>query len=844
VTAAVIAIAVLLYPAAADQQINLADFGRVVKFDGDSPATFEVRELESGVDGWPVWTGPDGQSMIGVEWDQPRELAEVEIEFRHAIADRDRIRVQYFQPHPPTTQPSAGPSIDDPFHGQWVTAKADWWAGDRFVGFAFAPMNEESPGRGLPADATRKTRRLRFLLGVRKQELPAVRYLRAYGPARTVEAAFDIRLDRLSPLRSPLRATVLNGLLVESDGTTGHSTFLESEPLRLRTRFAAADTAGPNRTIVTLADDTNASISFSFLPAEAVERGVLQVPALGATIVCVGADKDLQAGGRPGRSIFDRLTTGPAPSLETALQEILGSGEKPPRPATAPAESAADYRLLLDQAMDLDLPDVTLTRFYQEELVKLLSAIDGRTTKSSPPSVQEFTRSAKPSPTCPHARALEYLGFSAINESFFDACVEAGSKAALAGRFGPTPHGLLAVPRPDEKTARETTSLEHAVLLTLFNEHYLLTGDRRWLARNAPSMTAACDLIAERPEADPEADTLAKEDEFWGRRLLPPGPIEGSPAWLWWLSANAYTARALRMTAASLDHVNDPAAVRITEQAAAFAEHLTQSCREAMRRAPVIRLADGQFVPHQPIRSRLRSRDPSWLLEAIHGPVHLLGCGIYAPDAPEASWILRDAEDNILPAVGLSPPDQPDGPLHRAAFVAGCAASPAGPPPLVSAYLNAGLHRHAGRAFYNLLAAHLAAIAPAADDRPPGNLGPTLLVWLRQLLVLERGSELDLLPGVPAEWLTRGRRIAVHRAPTAFGPLDLTVESAGDADRIHVRLDSPVRNGPTALRLWLRAPRPLLTVTCNGQRLATFEPVSGLVRIPVGTARAEIIVTY
>src|SRR5512143_3268147 len=76
----------VLMPAATDQRINLADFARVVKFVSDTPARLEVQELETGPDGWPVWTGEGGQSMIGIEWDEPRDIAEAEIEFRHAIA--------------------------------------------------------------------------------------------------------------------------------------------------------------------------------------------------------------------------------------------------------------------------------------------------------------------------------------------------------------------------------------------------------------------------------------------------------------------------------------------------------------------------------------------------------------------------------------------------------------------------------------------------------------------------------------------------------------------------------------------------------------------------------------
>ncbi|HSW45971.1 MAG TPA: hypothetical protein VLM89_10410 [Phycisphaerae bacterium] len=831
-----------------DRRINLAEFGRSVRFEGDTPAMLEAHELESSPDGWAVWTGEDGQSMIGLEWDEPRVLAEAEIEFRHAIADRDQIRVQYFLPHMPTTQPAAEPMPDDPFHGQWVTAKSDWWAGDRFVGFAFAPMNEELKTVGVPADATRRTRRLRFLLGKRNKELPPVRYLRAYGPARPVEAAFEIRLDRRSPLMPPLRASVVNGLLIDEDGKPTRSMTVEATLARLKVRHAEGDRTSGSRTIVTLADDKNSTTGFSFLPAEVVERGTIHVSPYGASIAHVGTSKDLAADSKPaGASVFDRLNKGGSLSLEEMRRELQGVNSVAAGLDDLLKRHGDRYRPLLNEAMAVELPEPFLNTFWQAQILKLLVQADARPDDpQAAASVAAFARSVRLPADCHHVRALEYVGLSALNDAFFDACVMDETLHRLAGRFPTNQEGVLAIPTAAGRERPDRSCLEHAAVLELFSEHYRFTGDRRWLARQASRLAAACDFISRHREGDEESDTLAKEDKYWGQGLLPPGPIEGSPSWLWWFTVNAYAARGLRMTAESLAEVNDVAADRLAGQATAFKEHLARSCGESMLRSPVMRLAEGQYVPIQPICSRLRGRGESPQVEVAYGAVHLIGTGVYAPDSPQAEWILRDAEDNLLPSVGIEYPVKPGAGADLAKLLRLCEASPVGPPPLVSAYLLRQQPQHALRAFDLFMAADLAVHAVRGDlDRDaPSHIGAALLVWLRQLLILEHGGELDLLAGVPADWLAPGKRITVRRAPTWFGPVNLDIESAADANRVTVRLDASWRQEPAGVRLWVRTPRPMRTVLCNGQRLASLDVVSGMIRLPASTERAEIVVTY
>ncbi|HOB74349.1 MAG TPA: hypothetical protein PKG54_07475 [Phycisphaerae bacterium] len=305
---------ILIGGAGADGRIDLAEFGRVVEYLGDSPETLEVRSLERGVDGWTAWRGPDGQFMIGLEFDEPRDLQEVGIEFRHAIADRHLVQVQYFRQHNlRQANPRSGPAnrapADDRFHGEWVTAKAEWWAGDRDVNFKFVPYSQELAAAGAQAKSSpaggrrkgrqevlppeldvsyRRTYRIRFLLGDR--ELPPVRYIRAYGPRPAVEGRFDLQFEADAALRLPLEASVVNGFLLQGEGRVPVMEMtLDKTPVSLLIRYARGDVDTPTRTKVTLRQTGEPRREVSFLPAEVANKGRIRVPSAGVTISHRGA---------------------------------------------------------------------------------------------------------------------------------------------------------------------------------------------------------------------------------------------------------------------------------------------------------------------------------------------------------------------------------------------------------------------------------------------------------------------------------------------------------------------------------------------------------------------------
>jgi len=296
-------VAVLAVPAVgrSSKRIDLVEFGRVVEpTDEPTRATTSADELVRGSEGWDAVRGPDGQYTIGVEWDKPREITEVNIEFRHAIASRDQIKVQYWR-----TAPSGAAKSDRPAGagGEWRTPKAEWWAGDRDVSFLLLPADQEGPRRDGGRDSARRTNRIRFLCG-NQDDLPPVRYLRAFGPAPVATDTFDVRFDRQGDLTPPIMCRIVNGFFLAGDAkTTMTSAIVHQQPGSLQIRYARTDSASPNRTHVTLGPVDQSEVEYGFYPAEVARRGQVRLNEAGMLIERRGgkpAESQEPAATRPG----------------------------------------------------------------------------------------------------------------------------------------------------------------------------------------------------------------------------------------------------------------------------------------------------------------------------------------------------------------------------------------------------------------------------------------------------------------------------------------------------------------------------------------------------------------
>ena len=126
--------------------------------------------------------------------------------------------------------------------------------------------------------------------------------------------------------------------------------------------------------------------------------------------------------------------------------------------------------------------------------------------------------------------------------------------------------------------------------------------------------------------------------------------------------------------------------------------------------------------------------------------------------------------------------------------------------------------------------------------------GMRICKMLRRTLLLERESELRLLPAAPRRWLEQGKTIQVADMPTYFGGIDLQVNSQVLQQKITVDLKLHVARPDRLKRVSLRVPhptkQPIKRVILNGEPWTKFHPDSEMVQLEPSLRRHEIVVYY
>lgn len=103
--------------------------------------------------------------------------------------------------------------------------------------------------------------------------------------------------------------------------------------------------------------------------------------------------------------------------------------------------------------------------------------------------------------------------------------------------------------------------------------------------------------------------------------------------------------------------------------------------------------------------------------------------------------------------------------------------------------------------------------------------GTQQLRLLRFMLVREDGDRLLLAQAAPQHWFKHGGRIEVLDAPTAFGKLSYTMDSAVKQGRVTIRLTPPPRTPPRQIQVFVRHPegKPIRKVSVAGELLDSFD---------------------
>ena len=269
-----------------------------------------------------------------------------------------------------------------------------------------------------------------------------------------------------------------------------------------------------------------------------------------------------------------------------------------------------------------------------------------------------------------------------------------------------------------------------------------------------------------------------------------------------------------------------------------------------------MRLRDGTYVPKYPSHLHERGRAHGWIRETLEGSLFLLIDGLLSPNAPEASWIVKDYEDNlyISDTYGYAIPVFDQFWFSRGGFSmqANLLDGP-------FAYLQRDEIKHCLRAYFNGFASAFYPEVRMCNEHSKPELGypagdhfkssdeANLTYWLRLMFVHEQGDDLYLGQAIPRYWLADGQHVGIERAASRFGPLSLSITSKAAQGEIHATVTPPQRNRPQKTYLRLRHPegKPIQSVTLNGKSYDKFDVQKEWIVLP-GDAQGplEIVARY
>ena len=126
--------------------------------------------------------------------------------------------------------------------------------------------------------------------------------------------------------------------------------------------------------------------------------------------------------------------------------------------------------------------------------------------------------------------------------------------------------------------------------------------------------------------------------------------------------------------------------------------------------------------------------------------------------------------------------------------------------------------------------------------------GMRICKMLRRTLLLEKDSEVRLLPAASRRWLEQGKTIQVQDMPTYFGSIDLAIKSQVSDQRIAVDLKLQLARPDRLKKISLRVPHPsrqrIKQVTLNGRPLTSFDAERETVELIPSPLKSEVVVHY
>lgn len=258
----------------------------------------------------------------GVEWDEPRDIWRVEVDFSSPaeILSSDNVEVEYWVRSWPPTLSGGWTEIDTPSQGQWRRIAAERAVHGKTLIFRFLPLSqgENLNAKNAPgyAPSFRRTLKIRLHFGGHP---PPLAQLRAYSNSRW--ALCEIILQTGCEGNKPFEPGV-----VAYNGRVLHSTPFKTAAsgAHLKVMHTCHEPSSNDRTILTI---HGAQHSFGVSIDDVIQEKAVYVKPFGVFIGDAATGQSFETfikSGRmrPGEDIISRTLRHPEQSLTNAMGEI------------------------------------------------------------------------------------------------------------------------------------------------------------------------------------------------------------------------------------------------------------------------------------------------------------------------------------------------------------------------------------------------------------------------------------------------------------------------------------------------------------------------------------------
>ncbi|PYV35528.1 MAG: hypothetical protein DMG22_02080 [Acidobacteria bacterium] len=289
--------------------------------------SFQLLATEAPRPGDEVDLAPFGHARIwdgnpGVEWDEPREIWRVDVNFTDAqhVPAEGALSVEYWVSSWPPVPSGGWTKTDTPWQGEWRKVAAHREVSGTRVVFHFQTLSaaENPNAKNTPGftPSFRKTLKIRLRVS---GDSAGYSSLVAYGNSRWSIREINVQSGCEGKPAAQLTATAYNGVILST-------TPVEMNPagLRLRVLYTEHDPGSDDRTIITI---RGAEYAFGVNVDDVIERRAVYVKSLGIFLGDATLREEwtaFQASGtmRPGEDIISRTSRHAEQSLNNAIGEI------------------------------------------------------------------------------------------------------------------------------------------------------------------------------------------------------------------------------------------------------------------------------------------------------------------------------------------------------------------------------------------------------------------------------------------------------------------------------------------------------------------------------------------